>query len=540
MAGLAATFGSGAMTNSIEDLRGADLLLVIGSNTTEQHPLVAERIIDAKKNRGATLIVADPRRTALAAMADLHLPLRPGGDLALITALCRVILDEGLEARDFIRERTENFTDFAASLDGCTADEAGEATGLSPEDIRKAARLYAAGPDSSIVYCMGVTQHNTGTANCMALANLVMLCGMIGRPHTGLNPLRGQNNVQGACDMGALPNVLPGYVPADGNAPERFAALWGDYAGQTGMTLVDMLRAATERKLRGLFVMGENPALSDADTEHVLTALQSLDFLVVQDIFLTETARHAHVVLPAASWLEKEGCFTNTERRVQKVNPVLEPLPGTLPDWQILARLIRLSGHKADYRHPGDILEEIRALVPAYAGITYARLEREAGLCWPCPSEDHLGTPILHVGRFARGKGRFACNLADPACPAPEQPDADYPLVLTTGRLGFHYHTGSMTRRSWVLEREYPENFVEMHPDDARAAGLKEGWRARVSSRRGAVTARVRIRDGIRRGVVFMPFHFTEEPANALTGSGLDPISKTPAFKVSAVRVEEA
>ena len=525
------------MTNSMEDMRSADLIFVVGSNTTEQHPLAAERIIAAKK-QGARLIVADPRRTALAALADIHLPLKPGTDLYVINAMAKCILDAGLHAKEFIRKRTEGFEEFTAALAPWTLERAEEESGIAADVISKAAHWYAHGPDSSLVYCMGVTQHSSGTANCLALANLVMLCGMVGRPNTGLNPLRGQNNVQGACDMGALPDVLTGYLRADSaEGWERFTPVWGDFAATAGLTLTDMIDGAARGGIRSLFIMGENPAVSDPDTAHVLKALSRLDFLVVQDIFLTETAGHAHVVLPAASWLEKEGTFTNTERRVQKVNRVLPPLSGTLPDWEILTRLLRNMGHKAEYGNPEDIFMELRSVTPSYAGMTYARLEKEQGICWPCPAEDHPGTPCLHQDAFARGKGRFAAQFV---VNEQERVSNAYPLQLTTGRVGFQYHTGSMTRRIWALEREFPDNFVEMHPDDAKTVGAQDNRMVRVSSQRGSVLARVRINRDIRRGVVFMPFHYSDNPANALTGGRRDPVTKTPAFKASAVRIEEA
>ncbi len=526
------------MTNSIEDIRLADVIFIVGSNTTEQHPLVAERVIDAKKRRGAKLIVVDPRRTALAGMADLHLPIVPGTDLALIKSLCHVILAEGLENKEFIAARSEGLDPLKKSTATATPEWAAQITGVPAEKIAEAARIYARGPNSTLLYCMGITQHSNGTANCMALADMVMLCGMIGRPHTGLNPLRGQNNVQGACDMGALPNVLTAYVPAgSADAKNRFAPLWGDFANAAGLTLTDMLKAAAHGDMRGLFIMGENPVLSDPDSAHVREALSKLDLLVVQDIFMTETARLAHVVLPAASWLGKEGTFTNTERRVQKVNQVLSPRGQALPDWKILTMLLKALGQKADYAGPEDIFNEMRSVTPSYAGMTYKRIEEAQGLCWPCPSEDHPGTPYLHRETFARGKGKF--SPIEELGPM-EAPDAEFPFRLTTGRVGFLYHTSTMTGRAWALDREFPDNFVELHPDDAKRIGVKDNWNVKVSSRRGHVLARVKVTSNIVPGVAFMPFHFSENPANALTGPYLDAIVKTPAFKVCAVKIEEA
>ena len=536
MAGLATAFGSGAATNSIEEIRSADVILIIGSNTSGQHPLVYARVADAKKNRNAKLIVVDPRTTPVAKLADVHLPVRPGGNLALINAMMHVILAEGLENRAFITERTEAFEALKASLETTTPEWAAPLTGLDPEAIRAAARLYAAGPDSAILYCMGVTQQTTGTESCAALANLVMLCGMIGRSSTGLIPLRGQNNVQGSCDMGALPESLPGYVRAGTElAEQRFTPVWGPFANARGRKLTEVMHDIQEGRIKALYVMGENPMLSDPDTSSVAKALRNLDLLVVQDIFMTQTAELAHVVLPAASYLEKDGTFTNTERRVQRVRTVLQPLPGTRPDWQILSELIERLGGQGGYTSPEAIFNEMRTVVPAYTGMTYARIEKQQGLCWPCPTETHPGTPVLHSNAFSRGLGLFTVNHGETAT---EEPDDAYPFTLITGRLPHHYHTGTMTRRSWALERECPEAFLEMHPDDAARIGAKSHWKVSVRSRRGEVFAQVLVTDGITPGNVFLPFHFLESAANMLTShEHLDPTVKIPSFKVSAVAV---
>lgn len=517
------------------------MLFVIGSNTSAQHPLVYARIVEAHK-RGARLIVADPRTTPVAGLADIHLPLRPGSNLALINAMMHVILEEQLEDRAFIAERTENSKALRESLKSCTPEWAAAITGLEADSIRKVARLYAAGPNSMILYCMGVTQQVTGTRTCAALANLVMLCGMIGRPYAGLMPLRGQNNVQGSCDMGALPETLPGYVKAGTEtAQDRFGPLWGTFANVQGKKLTEIMSGMHDGSIRSAFIMGENPVQSDPDMASIVEGLSRLDFLVVQDIFMTPTAELAHVILPAASYLEKEGTFTNTERRVQKVNEVLPPLPGTRPDWRILSDLISLFGGQAPYSCPEAIFEEIRQANPAYAGITYARLADGKGLCWPCPTTDHPGTPCLHQKTFSRGLGLFTVNEASQEELAPEpNTNPDYPLTLITGRLSHHYHTGTMTRRSWALSREYPEAFLEMNPQDAEKLGLKENWKVRVTSSQGSIVARVGITKSVRPGVVFLPFHFAESPANALTSHHhLDPTVKIPALKLTPVRVEE-
>lgn len=425
MAGLATAFGSGASTNSIEEIRSANVIFILGSNTSAQHPLAYARVIDAKQNHGARLIVADPRTTPVAALADEHLAVRPGANLALINAMLHVILREGLEDRAFIAARTENVDALRASIHDCTPEWAARLTGLDPAAIRRAARLYAAGPASSILYCMGVTQHVTGTRTCAALANLAMLCGMVGRPSTGLNPLRGQNNVQGACDMGALPETLPGYVRAGSEeARARFTPLWGNFANSVGRRLTEITSGMRDGSIRAAYVIGENPLQSDPDTQSVAEGFRRLDFLLVQDLFLTPTAELADVVLPASSYLEKQGTFTNTERRVQLVNEALPPA-------RHAARLAHPCRSHADHapcghggrarlRSPEAVFAEIRKANPAYAGMSYARLAAHDGLCWPCPDEEHPGTPILHVQTFSRGRGLFTVNrfdVAEGACP---------------------------------------------------------------------------------------------------------------------------
>ncbi len=542
MAGLVTSFGSGAATNPLEDIRHADCIVVIGSNTSSQHPLAYARIVDAV-HKGATLMVVDPRTTPVAKLATQYLPIQPGTNLALINAVLHVILQEHLYDSDFIAMRTENFSAMAESVKYCTPAWAAEITGLEATEIERMARLYATANNAMILYCMGVTQHVTSTETCRALANLSMLCGMVGRPFTGLLPLRGQNNVQGSCDMGALPESLPGYVPAGSAlAKERFTPLWGTFANTCGKPLTEMLASMLHEncaeRIKSLYIMGENPALSDADTHSTTKALQSLDFLVVQDLFMTETARLAHVVLPAASYLEKEGTFTNTDRRVQLIDKALMPLGESRPDWRILLDLMQALGHEHTYASPEDVFEEMRTLIPAYAGMTYARLRDEQGLCWPCPSLDHPGTPILHQTTFTRGKGLFTKN--DFAVRG-QQCSEEFPFILVTGRLAHQYHTGSMTRRSWALEREAPVAQLEMHPEDAKNIGVKDTWTVKVSSAHGFVYAQVHITKNITRGHVFLPFHFVESAANILTSHKyLDPFVKIPEFKVSAVNITEA
>ncbi len=542
MAGLAASFGSGAATNPLEEIAKADCIFIIGSNTSAQHPLAYARVVNAVQS-GAVLMVADPRKVPVAELAKLYLPIRPGANLALINACLHVIIAENLYDEAFVKERTEGFADMAASVKHCTPEWAEQITGLGAQDIYYMARTYAGSKNSMILYCMGVTQHVTSTETCRALANLAMLCGMIGRPSTGLLPLRGQNNVQGSCDMGALPETLPGYVLAGSElAWERFSPIWGNFANAQGMKLTEMVEAMHDGRIKSLYVMGENPVLSDADTKSTKQALSKLDFLVVQDLFMTETARMAHVVLPASSYLEKDGTFTNTDRRVQRIRAALPAFMNSRPDWRILLDLMQSLGHVQSLNTPEEIFDEMASLVPSYGGMNYTRLEKEQGLCWPCPKQAdgslHGGTPILHKGSFTRGKGLFMVNNFEIRG---QQASEEYPFILVTGRLAHHYHTGTMTRRSWALEREAPAALLEMHPEDAKSIGVKDMWRVSVRSPYGSVKVLVHVTESISRGHVFLPFHFVESAANELTShKHLDPFVKIPEFKVSAVAIAEA
>jgi formate dehydrogenase major subunit len=539
VAGLATTLGSGAMTNSIADIVEAEVLFVIGSNTTESHPVLSLQMKKAVMERGAKLILVDPRRIGLTQFAHLHLRHKPGTDVALVNAIGHVILAEGLENCDFIEERTEGFERYQAAVKDWTPERAESVTGVPAEDIVAAARLYAGSKASAIFWAMGITQHTTGTDNVKSLANLALLTGNIGRPGTGCNPLRGQNNVQGACDLGGLPNVFPGYQPvSDETIREKFSKGWSvplDQLNATpGLTVTEIMDRVLTSDIRAIYIMGENPMLSDPDLNHVEHALQEVEFLVMQDIFLNETAMMADVVLPGVSFAEKEGTYTNTERRVQLIRKALEPTAEGKPDWQILTELAGKMGAEWKYEHAADVFNEIALLTPSYAGMSYERLE-SGGIQWPCPSPDHPGTPILHVGKFARGKGLFsAIDYIEPA----ELPDEDYPFILSTGRILFHWHGGTMTRRSPGLDSLAPEPEVEINPEDALNLGLKEGQLVRVTSRRGSVEARVVITQRSPAGMVFMNFHFAEAAANLLTHKYLDPQAKIPEYKVSAVKVE--
>jgi len=525
------------MTNSIDDLEKAGCILVIGSNTTEGHPIVGLRIKRAVMKNDCKLIVAEPRHIRLCYYADQWIRQRPGTDVALLNGMMNVILSGGLADEEFIRERTEGFEEFRKVVEQYPPERAAEICGVEAEEIRRAARTFASAPSAAIVYAMGITQHTTGVDNVLSLANLAMLTGNLGKEGSGVNPLRGQNNVQGACDMGALPNVLTGYQPvSDPQVREKFEKAWGvDYLpGNPGLTIVEMTNAILRGEVKVLYVMGENPLLSDPDIRHLREALEKVDFLVVQDIFLTETARYADVVLPAASFAEKEGTFTNTDRRVQRVRKAVEPPGEAREDSWIIAQVASRLGYDMGDVSAPVVMEEIASLTPSYAGINYRRLEELGELRWPCPSPDHPGTPILHVDKFTRGKGRFSPVEYKP--PA-EEPDPEYPLVLTTGRLLTHYHTGSMTRRVKPLNELVPENRVWINPADAERLGVAADQEVAVESRRGAIKVKARITEKVPPGVVFIPFHFGESPANALTNPALDPVAKIPEYKVAAVRV---
>jgi formate dehydrogenase alpha subunit len=534
--GLVKAFGSGAMTNSVPEIEGADCIFVIGSNTMEQHPLISLRVLRAKE-KGAKLIVADPRRTPLVDFADVYLQHKPGTDVALMNGLMHVIIRDGLEDKEFIRQRTEGFEELEKKIKEYPPEKVSRITGVDTVALEKAARFYGEAEKASILYAMGITQHTTGTENVLSVANLAMLTGNVGRESTGVNPLRGQNNVQGACDMGALPDVYSGYQRVnDKEARAKFGKAWGvELSQKPGLMATEMTDAAINGSLKAMYIMGENPALSDPDINHLEKALNSLDFLVVQDIFLSEAAQFAHVVLPACSFAEKEGTFTATDRRVQRVRKAIEPIGDSKPDWIIVSELARrMGGTQFNYTSPGEIMEEIASLTPSYAGISYQRLDNGKVLAWPCLSEDHQGTRLLHSSAFTRGKGRFfAIDHKEPA----ELPDKEYPFILTTGRLMFQYHTGTMTRRIPILERELPTGFVEINSKDAKRLSISQGEMVKVKSRRGEIEIKARVTEEILPGVVFIPFHFAECPANKLTSRYLDPEAKIPEFKVCAVKV---
>jgi len=525
------------MTNSIDEIEDTDCILVIGSNTTGQHPIIAGRVMRARK-RGARLIVIDPRRIPLTEYADLFLQIKPGTNVALLNGMLHILIEKGLIDTAFIDERTEGFEALREKVRDYPPETVSEITGIRREDLEKAAQMYGQAEKAMILYAMGITQHTTGTDNVKAVANLAMATGNVGRLSTGVNPLRGQNNVQGACDMGALPNVLTGYRPVtDIEAQALFQENWGVPIPQNpGLTIVEMMAAAREGRLHGMMVVGENPMISDPDSQHVKEALKSLDLLVVQDIFLTETAQLAHVVLPATSFAEKDGTFTNTDRRVQRVRKAIDPVGESRPDWQIISELAREMGASGfDYASPEAIMEEIATLTPAYAGISYERLDRGEVLAWPCTGLDHPGTPFLHKDGFPRGKGQF---FALDYTPPPELPDSEYPFLLSTGRIPFHFHGGSMTRRIQMLDKEAPTGYMSIHPDDALKLGIQEGDTVKVRSRRGEIAIKAAPSKEVEPGMVFIPMHFAECPVNTLTDATFDPVAKIPGFKVCAVSIE--
>ncbi len=466
------------MTNSISELEESDAIFIIGSNTTSSHPLVATRIFRAIA-KGAKVLVADPRKNQIADLAHLYVRHTPGTDVALLNGIMKVILDKGLEDKAFIAKNTEEFDGFKKQIDTVSIEKTSQITGVSVEDINAIAEAYGKAERGSIVYCMGITQHTTGVDNVKSLANLSMLTGNIGRVGTGVNPLRGQNNVQGACDMGGLPNVYTGYQPVTlGPANKKFAQAWGvdELPTNIGLTIPELMDSIEKKEVKALWIMGENPVVSDPDADHVVKALENIELLIVQDIFLTPTAKLADVVLPGVSFAEKDGTFVNTERRVSRVRKAVEPVGDSRQDWQIIMDISNRFGFEMAYDSPEAVFKEITGLTPSYAGITYERIEGP-GIQWPCPSLEHPGTPFLHKdGKFTRGKGLFhAIEFKPPA----EVVDDEYPFWMTTGRLYAHYHTGTMTRNSKSLDNEVPEGFLEIHPDDAKALDISDGIKSK-------------------------------------------------------------
>ncbi|MBN1339965.1 MAG: molybdopterin-dependent oxidoreductase [Bacteroidales bacterium] len=528
------------MTNSMQETEKSDVILIIGTNTTWNHPVFGGMIKKAVKEKGVKLIVADPRETGLAKIADVHMTQKPGSDTALLMGMQHIIVKENWQNKEFIEERCEGWEEYSKSLEFFTPEKVEELSGIPKEQLYMAAKLYATSGRGAIFYAMGITQHTSGVDNVKACSNLAMVTGNYGLEGTGVNPLRGQNNVQGACDMGALPNVFTGYQPVTvEDNRKKFAEAWGirfeEMDDKVGQTVTTMVNNAGE-SIKAIYIMGENPMISDPNLHHAAEQFAKLDFMVVQDIFLTETAQIADVVLPAKASAEKTGTFVNTERRVQLSKKALQGPAGAKQDYEIIAEIAQRLGASNFPATPEDLFEEIRKLTPSYKGITYDRLEKGCGLRWPCPSEDHPGTPVLHVGKFARGKGLLVPLTYIP--PA-EETDDEYPIVLTTGRLLQHYHTGSMTRRAKVLDGIKPHGTVEINIEDAERMNIRNGEKVKVTSRRGSIEITAEVTARVMKGIVFIPFHFAEAAANVLTNDALDPVAKIPEYKVCAVKVEK-
>jgi formate dehydrogenase (NADP+) alpha subunit len=534
VAGLAISFGSGAMTNSINEIPDSKVMFVIGSNTTEAHPIIGAKMRQAVR-KGATLIVADPRAIELTQDANLWLRHRPGTDVALINGLLHIILKEGWENKEFVESRTEGFEDLAKLVETYTPEKVAQITGVAVEKLYEAAKLYATAESAQIFYTLGITEHTCGTDNVMSLANLAMLTGNVGKENSGVNPLRGQNNVQGACDMGALPNVFPGYQKVGDPAVQaKFEQAWGvKLDDKLGFMIPDMFDAGVNGTLKAMYVFGEDPVITDADANHVRKGLNSLEFMVVQELFMSETAKLADVILPGASFAEKDGTFTNTERRVQRVRKAVEPIGNTKPDWQIIMEVAKRMGGNFNYADPSEIFDEVASLTSQYAGINYDRLEH--GIQWPCPDKNHPGTKFLHQGQFTSGLGKFqAIEFA----PAAELPDEEFPILLTTGRMLYHY--GTMTRNSKGLNNHVPEELAEVNAEDLAKLGVEDGGTIFMESRRGKLSTKVKVTDRVPPGVIFMTHHFFETPVNELTNGAYDKVTKTYEYKVCAVRISKA
>lgn len=560
VAGLQIAIGSSAMSNSIAEMNELDVFIVTGSNTSETHPVISTFLREAVVRGGAKLIVVDPRGIEMTEFATLWLRQEPGTDVAVFQAMAHVIIEEGLVNLDFVEARMEGFEEYKLSLMGCTPEWAESVARVPAELIREAARTYAGAKTAAIYWGMGISQSVHGTDNTLSLANLALLTGHIGKPGTGLNPLRGQNNVQGCSDSGGLPNVYPGYQQVDD--PEirnKFEIGWGiktadggqetghrssvfRLSDEVGLTTMEMVDAADHGNIRAYYVMGENPMMSEPDLRHARQVMEKLDFVLVQDIFLNETGEYADIILPATSFAEKDGTFTNSDRRVQKIRKAL-PAPGEArDDWVIISDLaqrveVKLGREKSigfDFDHPSEIWDEMARLTPDFQGITYTRLERRGGVHWPCPSPEHPGTPYLFTEEFPRGKGQFTPIEFRPSA---ELPTDEYPFILSTGRVLYHWHGGTMTRRS-QLDHIYPEAIVEINPEDARRLGLQEHARVRLRSRRGQIDVKAQITERSPTGMIFIPFHFAEAAANILTHDVRDPQAKIPDYKVCAVAVD--
>ena len=525
------------MTNSVNEVFKTDLMFVIGSNTTEAHPIIGNKMQQAHR-KGKKLIVVDPRKTELAREADLHISLKSGTDAALINGIMHIIIEEELYAKEYVESKVERFEEVKELVSKYNPELVSKITTVPVDQIYEAARMYANAERAGIFYTLGITEHTTGTSNVMNLSNLALLCGNIGIEGAGINPLRGQNNVQGACDMAALPNYFPGYhkVLEEENV-KKFEEHWNCTLNRKmGLRIPEMLDGAAEGSVKAMYIMGEDPVLSDPDANHVKHALNNLDFLVVQDINLTETAKLADVILPATCYAEKDGTFTASERRVQRVRKAVEAPGQARIDWTILAEVSkRLGGHGFDWKCAEDIFNEIRKCIPNYSGISYEKIDRLNGVQWPCTSEDHEGSKYLHKGKFARGERALMVPVE---YEGPKELENDeYPIILSTGRALYHYNV--MTRYSNALDGILPHELVEICAEDAAKYGLEDGDFMRVTSRRGSVVGRAKITERVKPGLIYMTFHFSETPVNQLTSAHYDPITKTAEYKVTAVNIKK-
>ncbi len=538
VAGLAKTLGSGAMTNPIHDItHDVDCILLVGSNPEEAHPVVGMQIRKAVKN-GARLIVVDPREIGLAKKADIHLKLRPGTNVAFANGMMHVMIKEDLIDHDYINENAEGFEELKALVEEYTPEKVGEICHIDPERLVEAARMYATAEKAPIIYCLGVTEHSTGTEGVMCMSNMAVLCGKIGRSGCGVNPLRGQNNVQGACDMGALPTDYPGYQKvANDSVREKFENAWGvELSPKPGLKATDVFPAAIEGTIKGLYIFGEDPVVSDPDTHHIIKALESLEFFVVQELFMTKTAQYADVILPGVSYAEKEGTFTNTERRVQRIRKAVTLEGGMRLDTDIIIDLMNAMGYKQPHLTSAQIMDEIASVTPSFAGISHERLDNGESLQWPCKDKEHKGTPIMHVGHPARGR---ALLYSVEYKPSQELPDDEYPYILMTGRILYQYNAAAMTSRALGLMDIAGEGFIEVNAVDAERLGIKNGEKIKVISRRGEITAAARVGRKVSEGETWMPFHFPDSPVNVLTNAALDEFARIPEYKVCAVRLEK-
>lgn len=536
VSGLVRTFGSGAMTNSIDELKDSSCIFAIGSNATEAHPLIGWRIRTARE-KGAKLIVADPRKIDMAKYADIFLQHYPGTDIALLNCMMNVILSEGLEDKEFIRSRTEDFEKLKEAVERYTPEYTAPIVGIDAKLLVKAAEMYAGNKPAAIAYTMGITEHTVGTDNVISIANLSLLTGNVGIESAGVNPLRGQANVQGACDVAALPNFLPGYQKLSEPAVrEKFENSWKvTLKAEPGLTTTDMILQAEAGKMRAFYIIGENPVRSEPNITQVEKALEKLDFIAIQELYMSETAKFADVILPGASFAEKTGTFTNTERKVQLINKAIEPMGRSRADWRIICELATKMGYPFEYNDTGEVMEEIASLTPLYGGITHDRIYKE-GLQWPCPHQDHPGTKYLHKGSFTRGRGRFyGIEHRPPA----EVPDKQYPYILSTGVMRFFVNTATLTRKTYLLDREYPFMFVEINFRDAERHNIKDMDTCRVSTRRGELKVKARVSDKVKEGVMWMPFHYAELPANLLTNDAFCPVSRIGEYKACAAKLQK-